>query len=273
VIRVPVAGADVTGLDFAFSFVPVVTERDDVDDDPANPRWIQGSLRQFIQNANAVVAAQSSMFRIPANELGATIDGGGGTVMLIQPTTALDPITDANTTIDASTQAAYTGDTNGIVAEVTTGPEVIVNYQGTVVGPGFEASANNVTFDSIGVANVIRNTQNVEGAGILVDAVNAATVRNSTIFNNHTYGIRAYNGADSFQFLDSVSRNNGLFNNGGDGVNLTDATNATIRNNQFISNNGLGVDHPAVQLSLSATIPSPGMWGMVLLWKTVGQIS
>ena len=54
--RVDVSGGDVSGVDFAFSF-RAVTHQGDGDDDPAENRTAQGSLRQSIQNANAIVGA------------------------------------------------------------------------------------------------------------------------------------------------------------------------------------------------------------------------
>lgn len=48
-------------IDFGFSFDVVVNTKDS-DDDPANPRYSQGSLRQFIANSNAIAGEQRSYF-------------------------------------------------------------------------------------------------------------------------------------------------------------------------------------------------------------------
>jgi hypothetical protein len=97
VTRVVIAGSDVTGVNFGFSFNPVVNTRDDVDDDAGANRWIQGSLRQFILNANAVTGANTMRF-VPAGPTNAA--GGGGNWWRINPTTAFPDITDSNTIID-----------------------------------------------------------------------------------------------------------------------------------------------------------------------------
>ncbi len=51
-----VAAGDVTRADFAFSFNAVTNAKggDNGDDDASAARTIQGSLRQFLQNANAI---------------------------------------------------------------------------------------------------------------------------------------------------------------------------------------------------------------------------
>jgi hypothetical protein len=56
VAKVDTSAGSVTAVDFGFSFNVVTTTAggDAVDDDPAPKRTIQGSLRQFIANANAV---------------------------------------------------------------------------------------------------------------------------------------------------------------------------------------------------------------------------
>lgn len=75
-----------------------------------------GSLRQAMICANAHPGPDTVIFNI------LTADPGFlGTVFLIQPLSALPPLTDNGTTIDGATQTAFTGDTN------TSGPEVVVN--------------------------------------------------------------------------------------------------------------------------------------------------
>jgi hypothetical protein len=161
VTEIAVSGADVSNVDFGFNFDTIVNDNDAG----------QGSLRQFLRNSNeldntnldqqdnpAGVSAvtknagyEHSIFMIPAGQLVATIDGGGGTVMLIQPTIALPPITDTNTALDGSTQTAYTGDTNSAVAETTTGPEVIIDYQRLVSADVILTNANFTLVDQLGL--------------------------------------------------------------------------------------------------------------------------
>ena len=51
-----------TGLHFGFSFNVVTNARggDNTDDDPSAARTIQGSLRQFLANANAIAGTMAS---------------------------------------------------------------------------------------------------------------------------------------------------------------------------------------------------------------------
>ena len=59
------ANTSVTGVDSAFSFNVIDNTRGDAtDDDAANPRMQQGSLRQFILNSNAITGTQTANFSI-----------------------------------------------------------------------------------------------------------------------------------------------------------------------------------------------------------------
>ena len=99
VARISVSGANVTGVDYGFSFNAIVTTDDG--DDTGDNRTVQGSLRQFILNSNAITNAsygiQSSNFSI-----------GGGGLQTIAPAAAFANITDA-VTLDATTQEGYAG--------------------------------------------------------------------------------------------------------------------------------------------------------------------
>ncbi len=60
---------DKSKVDFGFSF-NVITDSRDGDDDSSANRTIQGSLRQFIQNSNALSGVQSSVFYLPYDDAG-----------------------------------------------------------------------------------------------------------------------------------------------------------------------------------------------------------
>jgi uncharacterized repeat protein (TIGR01451 family) len=62
-VTVTVSGADLTGVDFGFSFEVIVNEADDANAD--NVRSKQGTLRQFIKNSNAIVGVNKSWFQNP----------------------------------------------------------------------------------------------------------------------------------------------------------------------------------------------------------------
>ncbi|MEE9597348.1 MAG: choice-of-anchor Q domain-containing protein, partial [Acidiferrobacterales bacterium] len=252
VTEIVVSGANVTNVSFGFNFDTIVNDND------AN----QGSLRQFILNSNELrnvdldqednpsgvgavtknAGDEHSIFMILVAELQATIDGGGGTVMLIQPGTAYVPISDTNTAVDGSTQTAYTGDTNSAVAETTTGPEVILDFQTTVSGPGLRLNGDSAIVNFVGIFNVAAGGSGNDGAGIHINGANDSIIRNSTIASVNNYGMRSTGGSNNLQVLDNVSRDNALGSPSNDGINLTDATNAIVRGNEFVGNLGFGID-------------------------------
>lgn len=96
---------DISGVDFAFSFQVVTNLRggDATDDDPNANRTVQGSLRQFIQNANAIQGANTMRF-VPAAPYNPNTQGLGGSwwTLAIAGTNSLPPLTDANTTLDGT---------------------------------------------------------------------------------------------------------------------------------------------------------------------------
>ncbi|MGB8436788.1 MAG: right-handed parallel beta-helix repeat-containing protein, partial [Burkholderiales bacterium] len=72
VTKVTLAGGNVTGIDSGFSFTAITSNRGDaIDDDTSNARMQQGTLRQFILNANALAGPQTANFSI-------NYSGGGG---------------------------------------------------------------------------------------------------------------------------------------------------------------------------------------------------
>lgn len=109
VTRVAVAGSDVDNIDSAFSFA-VISTTTDGDDDGSSNRTIQGSLRQFIQNSNAVAGVQTSMFQLHTSDANYDLDGNQG--WTIRPISALPIITDA-IVLDALTQAGASADAIG----------------------------------------------------------------------------------------------------------------------------------------------------------------
>ncbi|MEE9205602.1 MAG: FG-GAP-like repeat-containing protein, partial [Acidimicrobiia bacterium] len=107
--RVVVSGAAVSDVDFGFSFNVVTSTRGGdatVDAGAGGGQTIQGSLRQFIQNANALPGANSMRF-VPA---GAQNDGTGKW-WRISVTAALPSITDGNTTVDGTAYSLADGST------------------------------------------------------------------------------------------------------------------------------------------------------------------
>jgi hypothetical protein len=108
VTRVAIAGADVSSVNSAFSFNAVVNTLagDAQDDDGGNNRTVQGSLRQFIQNANAIAGANTMRF-VPAMPTNAT--GGGNNWWRVTVTSTLPIITGDNTTLDGTAYSRADG--------------------------------------------------------------------------------------------------------------------------------------------------------------------
>jgi len=96
--RVTVAGIDVAGVDFGFSF-NVVTDTADGEPEPGTNRSIQGSLRQALTNANALFSGNVLRF-VPAVD--AEASGEGGQWWRIGVATPLPPIEDVGTTLDGT---------------------------------------------------------------------------------------------------------------------------------------------------------------------------
>lgn len=96
---------DLSGVDFAFSFQVVTNLRggDAADDDPSANRTVQGSLRQFIQNANAIQGPNTMRF-VPAAPYAPNTQGIGGSwwTLAIIGTNSLPALTDPGTTLDGT---------------------------------------------------------------------------------------------------------------------------------------------------------------------------
>ena len=101
--RVDVDSERIQGIDFGFNFEIVVNTRDG-DDDTSNPRTVQGSLRQAIQNANAIENGQSINFKIPTSDPNYN---SNSKEYVITPSSELPSLLDDLTTIDGGTQATY----------------------------------------------------------------------------------------------------------------------------------------------------------------------
>ena len=131
VIDTATTGSSVTGLDFAFSFNVVTSTRDNGDDDSSADRTIQGSLRQFIQNANALNGANVMRF-VPS-----VIKNGINTnCWKITLSSALPQLSDASTTIDGTAYSIVDGTT---IDNSNSGTQAM---SGHVVGAGMDAIEN-----------------------------------------------------------------------------------------------------------------------------------
>ncbi len=133
--KISIASADKANIDFGFSFNVVTTTAggDARDDDPVtNLRSVQGSLRQFITNANTITGANVMRF-VPAEPANAT--DGTNDWWRIPVTDLLPTVTDDDTTIDGRafdfTDGSTVLDTNA--AQIGAG--VAVGTEGTYTTP------------------------------------------------------------------------------------------------------------------------------------------
>ncbi|GAG25685.1 unnamed protein product, partial [marine sediment metagenome] len=180
ITRIALAGSDATGVDFGFSFNAVVNTLagDAQDDDGSFNRTVQGSLRQFIQHANAISSANAMRF-VPTGATNAT-DSGGNDWWRITVTSALPTLSDDNSTIDGTAYDFSDGTTTlntnpivlGYVGSVglgddalpatgdepalsgVSGPELEIFHDRVADGNmaiGLDLQANNVTVRSIGI--------------------------------------------------------------------------------------------------------------------------
>ncbi|UOR07664.1 right-handed parallel beta-helix repeat-containing protein [Hymenobacter aerilatus] len=231
-ITVPNAGT--SNVDFGFNF-DVVTNTNNAG---------QGSLRQFILNSNALTNAnlaqsgqtagkETSIFMIPTNSAttglrAGLVSGLTNGVAVIRPTAELPTITDANTSIDGTTQTTNVGNTNtavlgtggtvgtdGLTLDRVNGPEV--QLVGTRAFNGLTTSATNAAFRGLSIYGFV--------SGISV-AANAANV----LIEQNVIGTSATSFTDPGNARTTEQ-----------GVALNSSDNGIIRNNLIAFNGGMGI--------------------------------
>ena len=204
VTRVAVSGSNVVDIDSAFSFNVVTNIRGDgADDDGGAARLQQGSLHQFIINANTIVGDNDMLF-VPAidpNVDGGDGLGGGNDYWRINFTSALAAITGAGTTIDG-TAYGYTEGVVGITVRddnagtVGTGgtvgvdglalslidrPELELSGGNAFTAPGLHITAGQVTIEDLAI-NGFGNT--MDSNQIQVDSTVTAAAGQAVITGN-----------------------------------------------------------------------------------------
>ncbi|MFK7603176.1 beta strand repeat-containing protein [Deinococcus sp. SM5_A1] len=199
VAAVSLSSANVTGVDFGYSFSTVVNAGD-----AATPG--QGSLRQFIVNANALAntslaqsgnrgavvtganealpaARDTSIFMIPSGAL-----TGGVAIITVGTTAALPTITRSSVSIDGTTQTINIGNTNagtlgtsGTVGYINTltlnavqKPEVQLVGSSATLLLGLDLAASNLQVRGL----------SVYGFGSTANNNNSANIRINSGFSN-----------------------------------------------------------------------------------------
>ncbi|MFO1361260.1 MAG: DUF4347 domain-containing protein [Burkholderiales bacterium] len=180
VIKYSIAGGDATGVDFGFAS-SVITNALDGDDDPNPDRSVQGSLRQFIVNANALAGVQTSAFHIgaPGNAYSIAVTGS-----------ALPAITDA-VILDAWTQGggAYSG-------------PPLIDLDGGAAGAG----ANGLTITGGGTTVRGFAIHDFAGHGVAIAGGGGNTIANNRIGTDATGMFDRGNG-QSGVFVDNSAGN------------------------------------------------------------------
>ena len=242
--RVDVSAADVPNANFGFSFNVVTTMRggDAADDDTGDAaRTVQGSLRQFIQNANAISGANAMRF-VPAVALNA------GTYWQLAVTSALPAIIDASTTIDGTAYSNTNGttvrDTNAglLGAGGTVGVDALALAQvarpelevvdGSTIAIGLDVAAANTVIRRIAIYGFGTTANNdAQGNIRLTSAATAALVEQNFL------------GSTATSFTDP-----GATRSGGDNLRVVSAIGGIVRNNLIGYSAGKGV-----QLGAGAT--------------------
>jgi len=175
-----------------------------------------GSLRQAILDANVSGGTPHTIvFNIPTTDL-----GFDGSVFTIKPMSEL-PVVVRSTTIDGTTQTAFTGDTNPF------GPEVVVNGSLLSTGNGLRLDDDNT------VKGLVIN--GFHGSGVLMSWAFASglVASNNRVLNN-------YIGTDPTGIF-AVPNNTGV-SNGGFGSPSLQNTNNVIQGNLISSNLADGID-------------------------------
>lgn len=231
VAAITVAGSDVTDVDAGFSFRVVDTTADG-DDDLANGRSVQGSLRQFIQNANALSGSQQSYFNIEAGAPG--LSGGIATITLAL---AL-PTIDESTILDGRDQPGFSS------------PVVQIESVGVGSGSVLELVGDSITVTGFALLNgadhgiaISGNSAFISGNFIGVDWTGSVD-RGMTGHGIYVTGNNAQIGGPT-----SANRNV-ISGNGGDGVRVDGADGTVVIGNYIgltragtspLSNSGDGV--------------------------------
>jgi uncharacterized repeat protein (TIGR01451 family) len=235
--RVNVSAGDVTNAHFGFSFNIVTNTRagDTVDDDTSNvSRTVQGSLRQFIQNANAVSGANHMRF-VPA------VAANAGTYWRVTVTAALAAIIDPLTTVDgtaySSTNGTTISDTNtGLVGvggtvgvSAVTLPQVsrpeLEIFDNAGVAIGLDLQAANSTVRRVAVYGFGTAANNDSHANIRVGNVPGALIEESVI------------GSTAASFTDPGAATRTL----GDNVRVVGGDNGFVRYNAIGFAQGKGI--------------------------------
>ena len=237
VTKVTLAAANVTDINSGFSFNAITSSRDG-DDDGGSSRTVQGSLRQFIQNANVLTGTQTANFSI----------GGGGPQTINITGSALPTITGPVVLDAAATQEGFTGtpiiELNGAAVSGTNGL-TITGGSSTVRGFAINRFSSGIVLSNVGGNVVAGNYLGTDLTG--------------TIDRGNQYGIRITSSNNLIGGSAAADRNV-ISGNSIDGINASGSNNT-------IAANWIGVDSSG---AVAMRNDEDGIWLNAGTGNTVG---
>ncbi len=168
VAKFTLGGSSISGINFGFSF-NVVTDTRDGDDDGSTGRSIQGSLRQFITNANEISGANSMRF-VPSVATNAS--GSGGNWWQITLGSELPALTDALTTVDGR---AYN----------LNAPTTLLDTNAGTVGTGGSVGTDNISLNTFTRKELEINLNDAGNNAFRINSSGAVVVRHLAMYNNN----------------------------------------------------------------------------------------
>jgi parallel beta-helix repeat protein len=209
-VSVSIGAADITGVDFGFSYELVVNTNDTA----------QGSFRRFLDNANAIAGVQTTRFNIPTTDPNYT---ASPLAYVIQPLSTLPEITDP-TIIDGTTQPDFAA--TPIV--VLDGTQAGAGVSGLWISGGGSTVRGLVvhqfTLNGIHVTGTGGNT--IEGTYIGIDVTGLLDRGNGA----HGIHIDSDTGANTIGGL-IVAQRNVISGNGANGIFLQASSTNIVRGN------------------------------------------
>ncbi len=224
-VQVVVSGADISGVDFGFTYNLIVNTFDSG----------QGSLRQFMENTEAIAGANAAQFNIP------TTDPNFNTVIanafVIQPMNPYPFLLDNNTTLDGNTQEVNQGNQRGSYPDI-----VIDGINLGIDDYGFEIKGSGCMLNFLDIRRFNNGNSTGAGTAILVDG--ALNGDNNTISNNYITLNSSTNGlAGGISIAGAADNNvitaNSVISNFGDGIRFMDnLSTGNLVTNNLVTLNG-----------------------------------
>lgn len=255
--RVAITTTSVVDVDFAFSFNAVTNLRagDAADDDASAARTVQGSLRQFVANANAITGANAMRF-VPVVPVNAP------SWWRLSLTTLLPAVTDAATTIDGRAYSSADGVTvrddnpGALGVGGTVGVDALP--LSTVARPELELAATGANGLDVRASGFILRRVALNGANNGIAIANAIT---GIVIEENFIGTTA----GSFADPGAAARTGfGIFGSGGDSGlvrnNLIGFTNQDGIHLGAASDNWLIQDNEVRNTGLNIAALADGIW-------------